>query len=333
MLNLSVVLTDSARRDPEHPAILFGDRTTTYGELDAASSQVASALVGLGVLPGDRVALSCPNIPYFPIVYFGILKAGAVVVPLNVLFKRREIAYHLSDSGAKVHFCFEGTDQLPMGSEGYAGFGEAPGCEQFIVITADPTASSPVEGTSTLGELIAGVDADFDPVPTRPDDTAVILYTSGTTGTPKGAELTHSNMVMNAKASADLFDMGPWRFTPSGASSVSLLRADRTAERRCAGGQHDGPHAPVRRGGRPLPHGRARGDLLCRRADHVLGPPPSARRGSGPASGGPGSTPRGIGGRLAAATGPGGLRAPLRGPHPGGIRLVRDISRRLVQPP
>ena len=68
------------------------------------------------------MALSCPNLPYFPIVYYGILKAGAVVVPLNVLLKGREIAYHLGDSEAKAYFCFEGTPELPMGAEGHAGF-------------------------------------------------------------------------------------------------------------------------------------------------------------------------------------------------------------------
>ena len=74
---------------------------------------MANLLVSIGVEPGDKVALSCPNIPSFPIVYYGILKAGAVVVPLNVLLKAREIAYHLEDCDAKAYFCFEGTPELP----------------------------------------------------------------------------------------------------------------------------------------------------------------------------------------------------------------------------
>ncbi|MEU7039279.1 AMP-binding protein [Streptomyces sp. NPDC046237] len=91
-------------------------------ELDTAARRVANLLRSRGIQPGDKVALSCPNLPWFPIVYYGILKAGAVVVPLNVLLKGREIAYHLADSEAKAYFCFEGTADLPMGQEGWSGF-------------------------------------------------------------------------------------------------------------------------------------------------------------------------------------------------------------------
>ena len=166
---------------------------------------MADGLANLGIQKGDKVALGCPNLPFFPIVYYGILKTGAVVVPLNVLLKPREIAYHLQDSNAKAYFCFEGTDQLPMGQMGYGGFQEADGCEHFFVITADPAAPPPIEGTKTLGMLMANRSPTFDTVQTNPDDTAVILYTSGTTGQPKGAELTHSNMVMNARLADNLF--------------------------------------------------------------------------------------------------------------------------------
>ena len=209
MLNLSVLLTDVATRSPDRTAVVLGDTHLSYAALNGASSQVANALVALGVEPGDRVALSCPNLPYFPVAYFGILKAGAVVVPLNVLFKRREVTYHLEDSGAKVHLCFEGTDQLPMGVEGLAGFTEVDACKHFVVITADPRAASPFEDVPTLGGAMSAASPVFQTVQTRSDDTAVILYTSGTTGTPKGAELSHSNMVMNARASADLFGFDP----------------------------------------------------------------------------------------------------------------------------
>ena len=86
----------------------------TYGELNAGAAQVAGGLGSLGIAPGEHVALSCPNVPWFPLAYFGILKAGAVVVPLNVLLKPREIAYHLKDSDAKALLVFEGTAELPM---------------------------------------------------------------------------------------------------------------------------------------------------------------------------------------------------------------------------
>jgi len=122
VLNLSVLLEDSARRYPNRDALVLGDTRLTYAQVNAAANQVANLLVERGIQPGDKVALSCPNLPYFPIVYFGILKAGAVVVPLNVLLKGREVAYHLADADVKAYFCFEGTADLAIGAEGYAGF-------------------------------------------------------------------------------------------------------------------------------------------------------------------------------------------------------------------
>src|SRR5262245_17836624 len=100
------------------------------------ANQVANLLVARGIEPGDQVALSCPNLPYFPVVYYGILKTGAVVVPLNVLFKGREIAYHLDDSDAKTYVCFQGSDQLPMAEYGKDGFDRTDSCEQMFVIPA-----------------------------------------------------------------------------------------------------------------------------------------------------------------------------------------------------
>lgn len=101
MLNLAVMLEHSARTFPGREAVVSGDRRLSYAELDAAANQVAGLLASRGIGPGDKVALSCPNVAQFPIVYHGILKAGAAVVPLNTLLKSREIAYHLRDSGAR----------------------------------------------------------------------------------------------------------------------------------------------------------------------------------------------------------------------------------------
>ncbi len=209
MLNLATLLEQSALRFPDKPAFVLGDNEISYAQLDGGARKIADRLAAMGVEPGDKVALTCPNVPYFPLVYFGILKAGAVVVPLNVLFKRREIAYHLGDSEAKAYFCFEGTPELPMGEEGAAGFAAADGCEQLIAITADPAAASPIEGATTLGALLASGDAAFDTVQTGPDDTAVILYTSGTTGQPKGAELSHANVFMNCVVNRELMAYTP----------------------------------------------------------------------------------------------------------------------------
>ncbi|BBH71166.1 long-chain-fatty-acid--CoA ligase [Actinoplanes sp. OR16] len=209
MLNLSVLLEDSARHHPDRAAVVLGPQRLTYAQVNAAANQVASLLAARGIQPGDKVALSCPNLPYFPIVYYGILKAGAVVVPLNVLLKGREIAYHLKDSDAKAYFCFQGTPELPMGAEGWAGFGDADDCEHFFLITADPAAASTVDGAETLGQALAGVTPAFETVQRDETDPAVILYTSGTTGQAKGAELSHSNLVLNALTCNRLFGTQP----------------------------------------------------------------------------------------------------------------------------
>ncbi|MEO1054130.1 MAG: long-chain fatty acid--CoA ligase [Bacteroidota bacterium] len=207
MLNLAVILEDSAKRYPNKDAFIFMDKSFTFTQINAAANQIANGLVSRGIKPGDKVALSCLNLPYFPMVYFGILKAGAVVVPLSVLLKRDEIAYHLQDAEAKAYVCFQGTPELPMGQEGYAGFQTVDSCTQFYMITAQPTDPSPIEGTETLGALMAGQSPVFETVATNPDDTACIPYTSGTTGKPKGAELSHLNLLLNANLSRDLLQL------------------------------------------------------------------------------------------------------------------------------
>ena len=209
MLNLSVILQNSARSYPNKAALTFGTTTLSYGQVEKASNQVANGLRSMGINKGDRVALSCLNIPYFPIIYFGILKAGGIVVPLSVLLKADEVAYHLQDSGAKVYICFEGTSALPMGKEGKAGFDKALNCEKLFVISAKPDGKVDLEGCATYHDLIAGQSSEIEVAQTSPDDVAVIIYTSGTTGQPKGAQLTHSNLFLNAMLSADLFEISP----------------------------------------------------------------------------------------------------------------------------
>ncbi|UMG91589.1 long-chain fatty acid--CoA ligase [Nocardioides sp. TF02-7] len=211
MTNLAMFLDDTAREHPERTAIVLGDVRVPYAQVDAAANQVANLLVERGVEPGDKVALSCPNLPQFTIAYFGILKAGAVVVPLNVLLKGREIAYHLADSDAKAYLAFQGTPELPIGAEAHAGFSEVDGCEHLFLITVDPAAPSPIEGVETLGQAMAGQAPTFATRDVDDEDTAVILYTSGTTGQPKGAELRHRNMRSNALVGKELFGADPER--------------------------------------------------------------------------------------------------------------------------
>ncbi len=204
ILNLASIIEHHARLTPGKEAIVWNDVRLTFGQLHFLSNRVANALREMGIGHNDKVALSCPNLPYFPIVYYGILKAGAAVVPLNVLFKPREIAYHLADSDAKAVFVFEGTDELPMAQMVKGGFDEVETCENLIVMTKTPGAPSPFPDHKTLDEITAAHSGTFDMYPTAPDDTCCILYTSGTTGTPKGAELTHSNIYYNAIACYNL---------------------------------------------------------------------------------------------------------------------------------
>ncbi|MEZ5317989.1 MAG: long-chain fatty acid--CoA ligase [Vicinamibacterales bacterium] len=203
-LSLASFVQHQARMAPDRTAIVMRPLTLTYGQLDAMANQVAHGLRALGLGPGDHLALSCPNTPHFPIVYLAILKLGGVVVPLNVLLKPAEIAYHLEDSDAKALLVFEGTPELPMAQMARAACDQVPACRHLIVLTKDMTAPSPVEPALTLGQLMHGQPPVYDAHPTSPDDPAVMLYTSGTTGQSKGAMLTHLNMVLNAIASRDM---------------------------------------------------------------------------------------------------------------------------------
>jgi long-chain acyl-CoA synthetase len=201
MLNLSIVLEDSARRFPDRDALVLGDRRLTYAEVDATANRVANLLVAKGIGSGDRVLVLCPNIPDFVAVYFGILKTGAVVVPVNTLLKARELEYHLRDSGAVAFFCFAGTPDLHSGDEGRAAFDAVPECRDLFVI------GNPADPAEQLGTHIAEQPAGSPGVLSPETEVAVILYTSGTTGQPKGAQLSHSNLLLNAMASMRLLDV------------------------------------------------------------------------------------------------------------------------------
>jgi long-chain acyl-CoA synthetase len=205
MLNLAVLLEDSAREVPERTAIACEGTRLSYAQLNEAANQVAHGLLQVGIGQGDTVVLSCSNVPYFPIVYYGILKAGGVVVPLNILLKPREIAYNLRDSNAKAYFCLEGSPELPISQMGFAAFQQVESCQHFFLMTNEPGAPSPMLGATTLSDLMGDQPTTFETLATRSEDTAVILYTSGTTGKPKGAELTHLNMLLNARLSDTMY--------------------------------------------------------------------------------------------------------------------------------
>jgi long-chain acyl-CoA synthetase len=209
MLNLSVILEDSAKRYADKTAYIFMDTTLSFAQVDAAANQVANGLRDIGIEAGDKVAISCPNLLQFPILYFGIIKAGAIVVPLNVLLKTDEIEYHLRDSDAKAYFCYCGSPEFPLGTMGHAAFTRVDECGHFFMIMPKAGMPSPIEGAGTLGQFTEGRDVSFETHQTGAEDTCVIIYTSGTTGRPKGAELTHANLFMNAQLICDLMETGP----------------------------------------------------------------------------------------------------------------------------
>jgi long-chain acyl-CoA synthetase len=189
-MNLAGLLRDAAERDPDHVAIRLDDAELSYAMLDGASAHIAGLLRAHGFEPGDRVGIMLPNVPYFPVIYYGVLRAGGVVVPMNVLLKKREVAFYLEDPGAKLLFAWHGFAQDAQAGADQAGAKcilVEPGAFEKLVGAAEPT-------TDWAG--------------TADEDTAVILYTSGTTGQPKGAELTHANLTRNAQASQKLFGLG-----------------------------------------------------------------------------------------------------------------------------
>jgi long-chain acyl-CoA synthetase len=178
--NLASILTETAEKSGDRTAFKLDDVELTYAMLDEGSARVAGLLKSKGLDTGDRVGLMLPNVPYFPAIYYGILRAGGVVVPMNVLLKGREVGFYLEDPGAR--FVFAWGDFAEAAEEG----AEAAGAETIHVKPGE------------FEKLLAEQEPDHDMADRSADDTAVILYTSGTTGKPKGAELTHSNLHKNS---------------------------------------------------------------------------------------------------------------------------------------
>jgi long-chain acyl-CoA synthetase len=192
MTNLATTLANTTGSHPDRIAVRLDDRALTYRDLDDLSARVAAWLRQRGITAGDRVGLMAPNVPEFLELYYGILRAGAVVVPMNPQLKSREVDYYLSDSAASLALAWHGVaDQAAKGA--------ASAGTDLVVI-------EPSDLTDTL--------ARSDPAPLvadrAPSDTGVILYTSGTTGQPKGAELTHANLLSNVEVTrTTLLNLGP----------------------------------------------------------------------------------------------------------------------------
>ncbi|MFG2926353.1 long-chain fatty acid--CoA ligase [Streptomyces sp. NPDC048305] len=176
MTNLAQILVHTAEAHPGRPALRLDDQVTDYRALDGLSARVAAWLLAEGLAPGDRVAVMLPNIPVFAVVYYGVLRAGGVVVPMNPLLKADEIAYGAGDCEARMILASSASAEQA-----------ATAAERLGVTCTDVTADDFAAG---LGRV-----TPHTPVAERDgDDPAVVLYTSGTTGRPKGAVLTHDNL-------------------------------------------------------------------------------------------------------------------------------------------
>ncbi len=180
MTNLATLLTTSAAQYTSDPAIILDELHMSYGQLDELSARGAALLKANGIRPGDRVALVLPNVPHMAVLYYAILRAGGIVVPLNPLLTPRELSYHFQDSGCSFVLAWEDMAEASQKA--------AEEIEGLNVL--------PISARGTV-ERLQGVDPDRDVVERQDSDTAVLLYTSGTTGRPKGAELTHHNLLNN----------------------------------------------------------------------------------------------------------------------------------------
>jgi long-chain acyl-CoA synthetase len=184
MTNLATALVETSEEHGDRPALRLDDQVVTYAEFLDAARRVAGMLQARGLEPGARIGLVFPNVPAFPIVFYGAVLAGCIVVPMNPLLKGREIEYYLDDAGISVVFAW---DQAADASREAA---QGRDIEVVAVGAAGPE-----------DDQLDGTPVD-DPAERADDDTVVILYTSGTTGSPKGAELTHANLSTNARTSA-----------------------------------------------------------------------------------------------------------------------------------
>jgi long-chain acyl-CoA synthetase len=192
MTNLAQNLTSTTNGHAGRVAVRVDNAAMTYRALDEASARVAGLLLQRGLAPGDRVGIMMPNVAEVPVVYYGVLRAGGVVVPMNPLLKGREVAFYLGNSGAGLVFAWHAfAEQARAGAE-------QAGADLIVV------------DTDGFPELLASAAPEFPVADRAGQDTAVILYTSGTTGQPKGAELTHGNLISNTEVSrADIVRAGP----------------------------------------------------------------------------------------------------------------------------
>lgn len=189
-MNLARLGEESVERFGEYAALHFEGRELTNVDQQRTAARVANALVRMGVRAGDRVVVLLPNCPEVLAAYTGILKAGAVIVPIVFLLSADEVRHILADSAAKLVIT---APELVSKTEGWPG--------PLIVVGAAPG------DMRAWDEWIARESDAFSTVERADGDLAVILYTSGTTGKPKGVALSHANLAPNARAAASIYEL------------------------------------------------------------------------------------------------------------------------------
>lgn len=208
------ILDDYAKKTPDNVFTIFNGATKTYGQVKETSERIASFLIKKGIKKGDKVAIFLPNLPHFPEIFFGILKAGACCVNCNPVYTANELNHQLSDSESKMVFCMDhpvfyaNTVQAIKGTEVETVVvcnikSYLPKLKGFIgsLLGKIPKADSHEPGHIMFDDMIASSSPNPPKIPVDPgNDTAVMLYTGGTTGVPKGAELTHTNFTYEVMA-------------------------------------------------------------------------------------------------------------------------------------
>ncbi len=210
---MPAILEEMARKYPDHTALIFKGTEITFREYNEAVDRFAVALQGLGVKKGDRVAVHLLNIPQFPIAYYAVLRIGGIVVPCNPLYTARELRYQIKDSGAEV--CVTLSLMYPRikairsdtnlrhvivaNIKTYL----PPILKLLFTLLKEKKGGHRVDisgdaNTYWFTDMLAKAQAKPQPVAASLDDTAVLMYTGGTTGISKGAQLTHKNILVNA---------------------------------------------------------------------------------------------------------------------------------------
>ena len=210
---LPAILEEMAGKYPDHPAMIFKDRTISYREFNAAVDRFGAALQGLGVKKGERVAIHLPNCPQFPIAFYAILRIGGIAVPCNPIYTAREMKHQLNDSGSEIILTLSA--MLPVirqiraetrlrqviVAEIKTYFPPALHLLFTLLLEKKMGHKADISGqadTRWFAGLLSKAPARPQPVDIAGEDTAVLLYTGGTTGVSKGAQLTHKSILANA---------------------------------------------------------------------------------------------------------------------------------------